>query len=49
MKYIKVPCKPKRTNYIFVIIVMGQCKVEFDLMDKNIKTNLNVLSAYHIV
>lgn len=44
MKYIKVIYKPKRTVCIFVIM-MDQCKVEFNLMDKNIKMNLSVLSG----
>lgn len=40
--YVKVPYKPERNVYIFVIITMGQCEDEFSL-NNNIKTNSRVL------
>ena len=42
MTFVKVPYKLKRNVYIFVIIMMGQCKVEFSLMN-NIEINSSVL------
>lgn len=40
--YVKVPYKPKRNVYIFVIITMGQREDEVSV-NSNIKTNSRVL------